>query len=390
MSEVDEKVPEEEKNNNSGKVNFYRLDKSKPYKVEGGATKTNVNFMVVFGSVFLIVALIIAVVMWKSISENPVMVVIPIFMCVFGGVFLGVGISSRLKNSRKRAEEQAVLNDCVLTDAKISDCTCVKHHHNDSHGHSHTSYEYTLTYTFVDEELNKRTGTYSGVYTTNPQFYKGQYLMVAFNAYDSLIMREFTLESGDMNAFLDNEAARSDDDFDSLTGEELDIDTSKPLKSFDGSFVWLVAGLAPLGFLAVYIGVVGGVMLPTIFYGGFKVNDVGSIFSILAFLIMPCILIAISTASLVKYVKSIRPFKTVMKNNPHFTYGKMFASEKTFRGNSKKVVYCYIDKWGERHTEQTDAPLFLSETQGENKQVVVAYDAKGNSVVLTRYSFREK
>ncbi|MDE7264713.1 MAG: hypothetical protein K2N52_00360, partial [Clostridia bacterium] len=243
MSEVNENVTENERKNEGGKVNFYRLDKSKPYKVEGGASRSKVNFMIIFGSIFLAAALIVGCVMLKSISENPVMVAVPIFMCVFGGVFLGVGISSQLKNNRKRAEEQTVLSDCVLTDAKIAECLCEKRTHSDSHGHSHTSYAYTLTYSFVDENSNERTGTYNCVYTTDPQFYKGQYLMVAFNAYDSLIMREFTLEGGDMNTFLDNEAARSDDDFDSLTSEELDIDTSKPLKSFDGSFVWLVAGL---------------------------------------------------------------------------------------------------------------------------------------------------
>ena len=79
-----------------------------------------------------------------------------------------------------------------------------------------------------------------------------------------------------------------------------------------------------------------------------------------------------------------------MKRYPHFTYGKMFASEKTFRGTSKKVVYCYIDKWGEKHTAQTDAPIFQSQTMGEDKIVVVAYDAAGNSAVLTKYSFKQK
>ena len=364
------------------KPDFYELDKSRPYKAEGAVSFHFSKILIIFSSVYIVGVILFTVInliINIDIFEEFGATLAPVFLFVLGMFFLSLGIIFRIKDKKLKKREEEILKNCVLTDGRITEYSCVQREYRDSDG-TNVNYEVELKYTFYDKDLTVRSGKYCGTYGYDPEFYKGQYLMIAFNENDSLILKLFTVKKSDEKKFLANEARRSDDYFDGLTGELLDVDVKKPIKDYEYSIVWFWAAFALFVFLAAYTIPIGIIVVPQILSIKFIVPE---IFAIVGIFLLPVILAVAIIALLCGFVKRHKKFKKIISGNPFFTFGKMFASEKTYRGGlHKKVFYCYIDKWGEKHTETVTSPPFHKKIQDENLDVVVAYDAAGNSTVI--------
>ena len=374
---------------NEAQVNFYKLDRSKPYKVEGAASVKLSKFMFVFSSVFIAGVIIWSIVcaITSEMFQHPDAIFAPILLVAVGLLFLLIGVLSYVKDKKRKASQNEILKNCVLTDGKITEYNCVART-SGSGDNEHTYYDVTMQYAYYDESLNLRKGSLCHTYSFDPEFHKGEYLMIAFNETDSLILSEFTLEKQDEEKFLSNEAKRSDDDFDGLTGELLDVDTSKPIKTIEFTNVWLLAALVLFVFTAIYSVLMG--VLVIMRHVDFK-HPITDVVLICGVSLLPVIFFVLIAYFLYKYAKRQKYIKKLMNSNPYFTMGKLFASEKTYRaGRKKKILYCYIDKWGERHTDVLNAVAIRKNVEDQNYEVTVAYDAAGNSLVLYEYELIEK
>ncbi|MDE7182839.1 MAG: hypothetical protein K2O41_07465 [Clostridia bacterium] len=360
--------------------NFYKLDKSKPYKAEGAASRQFSKWIIIFSSFylsFLVLFVVISVITDIGMFEEVTAIIAPVFLFVLGAFFLCVGLIYRKKDKKQNHAEQEILKNCLLTDGRIKEYHCREIRGSDN---SHTTYDVTLEYTFYDKDMNLRLGIHACSYNYDPQFYRGQYLMIAFNETDSLILKEFTIVKEDEEKFLDNEAQRSADDFDDLTGELLDIDLNKPIKDYEYAYGFLWAAFAVFIFAAAYTIPISILVAPQIITINWLVPE---LIAFIGIYILPLALTPAIICLLRLYIKKKRKFKRLMNGKPYFTFGKMFASETTYRdGMRKKVFYCYIDKWGEKHTELVTSTVFHLRIQDENLDVVVAYDALGNSTVI--------
>ncbi len=374
-------MSEEIENKEQPQVNFYRLDKTKPYKtVSAAATSRAYIFLIIFAVVFLVSDAVFTAV--YSLSGDAAIdvtaIVAPVFLAAIGFFFLGLGIYFHKRRKRLTGEESELLSNCTLTDGRITEYRCVESSHTDG---SHTTYFVELEYVFFDRDLTARSGKYSATYGYKPQFYKGQYVMIAFNATDSLILSEFTLEKEDEKRFLQIESGRSDDDFDGITGELIDVDLTKRVKDYHYSIVWFWAAFAVFVFSLAYTVPISIFVAPHYFDFKWIVPDV---IALVGIYLMPVILLGVSAFLLKKYFVASSHFKKIMSGRPYFTLGKVFASEKTYRGSArKKAFYCYIDKWGERHTEVVTSHIYLARIQGEDYDVLVAYTSAGDSTIIT-------
>ncbi len=374
-------MSEEIENEEQPQVNFYRLDKTKPYKtVSAAATSRAYIFLIIFAVVFLVSDAVFTAV--YSLSGDAAIdvtaIIAPVFLAAIGFFFLGLGIYFHKRRKRLTGEESELLSNCTLTDGRITEYRCVESSHTDG---SHTTYFVELEYVFFDRDLTARSGKYSATYGYEPQFYKGQYLMIAFNATDSLILSEFTLEKEDEKRFLQVESGRSDDDFDDITGELIDVDLKKRVKDYHYSIVWFWAAFAVFVFSLAYTVPISIFVVPHYFDFKWIVPDV---IALVGIYLMPVILLGVSAFLLKKYFVASSHFKKIMSGRPYFTLGKVFASEKTYHsGARKKVFYCYIDKWGERHTEVVTSYIYLARIQGEDSPVLVAYTSAGDSTIIT-------
>ncbi len=373
---------------NETQINFYRLDKTKPCKSVSAEASSKIHvFLIVFSVIFLAADAVFAAVYLTAYETVELTTIVgPVFLAVLGSVFLGLGIRFRAKQKSLKSAESELLKDCTLTDGRITDYSCVKSRDLDEN--SRTTYSVELKYCFFDKNFKLRSGKYSESYGAEPQFYKGQYLMIAFNETDSLILSEFTLETEDEKRFLQNEIRRSDDDFEGLTGELLDVNLKERVADYQYSAAWLWAAVAVLVFCVAFTVPISIFVLPRFFNFDSVMPD---LIVTIMFCLMPLILVGVAAFLLKNYFVKSSHFKKIIKNRPFFTLGKMFASEKTYRGNArKKVFYCYIDKWGERHTDVVTSHIFHAKVQDETAEVIVAYTSAGDSTVITDCKFYEK
>ena len=381
---MNEEIDNEEK----PQVNFYKLDKTQPYKTvySGSSSYSGAKFLIIFSVVYLC-----GVVAWTlfslvsniSMFSDVTAIIAPVFLAVLGSLFLGLGIRFHSKEKKLKCAESEVLKDCILTDGRITEYKCIK-----IENRNNTSYDVELEYSFYDKSLNLRNGRYRANYKFEPQFYKGQYLMIAFNETDSVIMSEFKLENQDAQKFSENENLRSADDFDGITGELLDVDLNRPIKDYQYSIVWFWAAFAVFIFFAAYTVPMSMIVVPQLLSFG---TTIAEFIGLVGIYFLPAILLVVIILLLKNYFKRAKYFKKILNSQPLFTFGKMFASEKTYRGSvNKKVFYCYIDKWGEKHTETVTSPVFHSNIDDQNIDVIVAYTAAGDSTVILDCKFLDE
>ncbi len=298
-------------------VNFYKLDKTRPYAVEGGALNA------------------------------------------FSALF-----SSRAREEWKR--RKTVVADGVLTDGIVVSLDCRR---VTTGGTSRSAYyEVRLGYAFCDKEGTARGGTLETVYDAEPPFFVGQNLMIAFNADDSAVLSKFSLSEG-AREFAQAEAERLAVDFECLSGKLLETDEPEKVKTYAYSWVWVLAGcvLAGLWLLAV---------LPVTIVAA--VEGWGMPFAVLpaavtgVFFLLPGIYMA------VKGFKSVLKLKFILKK-PSFTKGILFFRKTTYRGGANVVFYRYKDSDGgcriEKFKGVTPSRLIDGQT------VTVAYRGKISEIV---------
>ena len=361
--------------------NFYRLKSPHSARVEGHVGK--VSFFLIFSLFFTAGFLLILIITLVKGSEFS----LEAYICfaVFGIVitaFLFVGIRDQIKGGRQNEEERRLLNDCLCTDGKIIWCMAVRR--ETSSKSSSNYYNVTMEYSFTDDKNKLRRCSFTADYSYNPDFYNGQHLMIAFNDTDSVILGEFSFVEEDEARFLQNEAARSDDDFDELDGRLLEVDTNKKIQSSELEYVWFWAAFALFIFVASFTIPISIFAVPKIISGIVVLN----IIIIFMLYLVPALLTAVIVYFITKYVKLRRRFKKILYNEPSFVWGKMFASEKTYRRNTRKIVfYCYIDGEGNRFTKTFWGPTVRGFVQGRPRDVVVMYDKDGNSTPLHSLKF---
>ena len=364
--------------------NFYRLKSPHSARVEGHVGK--VSFFLIFSLFFTAGFLLILIITLVKGSEFS----LEAYICfaVFGIVitaFLFVGIRDQIKGGRQNEAERRLLNDCLCTDGKIIWCTAVRR--ETSSKSSSNYYNVTMEYSFTDDKNKLRRCSFTADYSYNPDFYNGQHLMIAFNDTDSIILGEFSFVEEDEERFLQNEAARSDDDFDELDGSPLEVDPNRKIQSAELEHVWFWAAFALFIFVAAFTIPISIFVAPKLI-NGIVILDILLIFLLY---LTPAVFTAVIVYFIVKYIKLRRRFKKILNNEPSFVWGKIFASEKTYRHNARKTVfYCYIDGDGNRFTKSFLGPAVRKAVQGKPIDVAVMYDKDGNSVPLYSYKFTDE
>lgn len=364
--------------------NFYRLKSPHSARVEGHAGKVSgvLIFIVIFAALFIF--FIIYSIINYSIPIREMCLLIGLFTFIIS-VFLGFGIHAQIKANKQNAAERKLLKDCLCTDGLIVRYRSVKH--RSGRNESNSYYEVTIEYKFTDDKNNLRRCTYSGTYGYEHEFYDGQHLMIAFNDTDSAILCKFSFIREDEERFLQNEAARSEDDFDELDGTPVEIDPNKKIQSAEFEYAWFWAAFALFIFTAAYTIPMSVLVVPGVIMGRF----IPDIFLIFIVYLLPAIFTAVIVYLITKYIKLRRRFKKILHNEPDFAWGKIFASEKTYRCNErKKVFYCYIDKEGNRFTKPFWGPTVRKAVQGKPVDVAIMYDKDGNSIPLYNYKFTDE
>lgn len=362
--------------------NYYRLKSPRSARVEGHTGKVSgiLIFSVVFTAAFIFFS--IYTIIKSSIPIWAIFFNTGLFTFIIA-VFLGFGIHAQIKYNKNNAAERKLLKDCLCADGIITQCKSVEYetHHGDRTSHS---YKVTVEYTFTDDKNELRRGAFAGDYGYDPEFYDGQHLMIAFNDTVSAILCEFSFIKEDEERFLQNEAARSDDDFDGLNGRPVDVDTGKKIQSAELEHVWFWAAFALFIFVAAYTIPISILAVPQII-SGIVVLDV---FIIIILYLVPALLTAVIVYFITKYIKLRRRFEKILNNEPNFVWGKIFASENTYRRNVRKTVfYCYVDEDGNRFTKSFWGPTVRKAVQGKPVDVAIMYDKDGNSIPLYSYKF---
>lgn len=363
-----------------GHINFYKLDRTKPVKFEGHNGK--ISAILILGIVFITLILGAAIYTFAAEAslENNAIAAIAFFV-FFGSVLLGFGILRQRKLNGNNRIERSLLKNCICTDAMITEYECARHSYSQENGSSY--YKVTILYTYYNENYEPQSNTFRHTYSSDPEFYEGQWLVVAFNDYCSAILKKFTFVQEDEQKFLKNEAVRSDDDFENLDSSPVAVDLTKKISSAEKEVVWLWAAVIILVTSVAIIFPLMVFVMPSFDTGNIAL-DIS--FKAVKYIVLT-FFICVGLSCLTAYIKKHMKLKKILKSNPNFARGKMFASEKTYRNKSKKeICYCYIDFYGGRHTETVSGIVLRKRMQSGPVDTVIMYDGKGNSIPLCEYT----
>ncbi len=354
------------------RANFYKLDKSKKYKIEGKSPQFACLVLPIFGVPFTILGIVGIIKLAAQISP---MISVPLLFTVAGLLFICAGIALFFKGRKENLRFKKLIADCTLTDGKVTDCIVTERiRHNNDNDTVTTHYDVELTYSFYGLDGASRSGFFKSTYACNPEFYEGQSLMVAFNADDSAVLSKFTLAEGAKD-FSIAEAERLEVDFSDLSGKLINVDTSKPIKTMAYSGVYIAAGgmlaglwllsMLPLTIVAVVQawGVLGSV-LPMAVTG--------------VFMLLPGLYIMF-----LGFRRKFR-LKKILQN-PKFTKAVVFFRKTTFNGYAKQIFYRFKDEQGGCHIEKFSGRTPRDLLDGE--RVVVVYSG-GNSEIISEYTLK--
>ena len=126
-------------------VNFYKLDKTKPYKsVYAGTSSYSMSTItIIFSVVFLTADAVITIVNFIQNSNmfNDVMaIIVPILLAALGLFFLSMGIWYRSREKKLKGAERKIFNDCTLTDGRIVEYICIERQTNSIKHGTRTTY----------------------------------------------------------------------------------------------------------------------------------------------------------------------------------------------------------------------------------------------------------
>lgn len=366
----------EEIEENKPEPHFYKLDETKHFSVVGGAVR-GISVMFIVAAVIILMTVIAAVASKGAIFEELN------GMCMFA-VFLAAavvsivaGIFLQVKRNAKVSAEKRTLSECIITDGVVTACK------TRTIGKGKNTYKETeILYTFTDCTFNKRSGQVKLFAKESNLFDKGKSIIVAFNDSQSFILDEFTLKEEDEKQLIAQEQDRMEKCFESLDGELEEIDMSHKIITKEMNFVYLIlAGC--LGVIAVLLCLPFILVTVNMFKEGFATAYI-IIDSVLA--LFPVFFVSLAVWFIVKYFKKEKRIKKILKGRTFFTWGKVFVSRQTYRNKTrKKVYYCYIDKWGERHVEELK--VAVTDASVNDCSAIIAYLSDGSSVALDTFVF---
>lgn len=354
------------------KVNFYKLDKSKRYRIEGKTPQGVWLFLSIFSLPFIIIG--ISGFFGEKTLSSP-LIAVPIIFLIFGGIMCTMGFACYLKARKANGRFKAIIDNCTLTDGTVTNLN-VEERVSYSGKTSSTYYDVELAYSFYGLDGSARSGEFKATYSVNPEFFVGQSLMIAFSDDDSAVLSKFSLSEG-AKEFAQAEAERMEIDFSDLSGKLLEVDTSKPIKSRAYSGVYVIAGLAVAGFWL--LGILPVTMLSI-------VNEWGLLGSLLPVCVTGVFFLIPAVCLIVSGTRRKLKLKKILQN-PRFTKAVVFFRKTTFRGGSNNVFYRFKDAEGGCHIERFKGQTFKPLMDGE--RVVVAYSG-GNSEILSEYTLKRK
>ena len=212
-----------------------------------------INGFLIFAVFFTVVSLSLIIYNVAVQTNLDLEAYLVIAMFVIGcSIFLGFGIHEQIKSNKANAAERKLLKNCLCTDGIINKCSCKECAKIHSRRTDSYYYKVSVQYSFYDDKNRLKRRTFTNTYSYDPEFYEGQWLMVAFNDTDSAILGSFSFIKEDMEKFLKNEAERSADDFDNLDGELLEVDPSKKIVSAEFEYAWFWAAVGLFVFLLAY------------------------------------------------------------------------------------------------------------------------------------------
>lgn len=363
-------------------IHFYKLNKKKPYSVEGTSSKT-INFFIPFAVAFLLMDVVIFVANgYYSFQE-----IIPIFLFL-GFLFVGIGILAygihfrRVKRNCGE-EERKIIENGSLTDGKIMQYQCKEVRKSYANNRIRNYYELHMVYGFYDLDFKYREASYYHIYSQDPQFFKGQYLMIAFTQEQSLILNSYTLTSEDQANLEEAEVARMEHQFDDVMGQLEKVDLKK-YKSGENIFVHVVVAIVAFLWMLLYGMLIGFLAIRHILETHWlSIIIVAIVFA----LVIPLLVFSIPLIwGIVASVSRIHRFRRVFKDEQiYYTYGKLFASRKTYSQKSRKeILYYYVDYLNTSHVNICKSYLRYKDMEDEMQKVLVAYNSRGNSIVLVR------
>ncbi|MDE6414818.1 MAG: hypothetical protein K2K48_05345 [Anaeroplasmataceae bacterium] len=360
-------------------INFYKLNKRKPYAIEGSVSK-RFNLLIPFSLFFLMSDIVIFIIGGYQSFKELIPLLLGIIFFVVGIVILGIGIFEEVKKKKNYQYENKILKNCTLTDGKIIfyDCKEIRTHHQD---HIDIHYEVQMTYCFYDKNFRYREAQYKNIYNQDPLFFQGQYLMIAFDNEDSLILNSFVLSKEDERKLLQTEALRLEGRFQDVTGKLEKVDIKK-YKSGENIFVHVVVAVMALVWMLIWALLIGFLSIPPVL----ETQWIEVILiTILFTLIIPLGVFSIPFLwGLATAISRIKRYQLVFKNKDvYYTYGKLFSSRKTYTvKEGKKILYYYIDHKGISHMAECKSHMRAKDMKDEFQRVLVAYNEKGNSIVL--------
>ncbi|MDE6584237.1 MAG: hypothetical protein K2K15_02435 [Anaeroplasmataceae bacterium] len=363
-------------------IHFYKLNKKKPYSVEGTSSK-DINFFIPFSIAFLLMDVVIfGVNGYYSFQE-----IVPIFLFL-GFLLVGIGILAygihfRRVKRRCGEDEQKIIENCNLTDGKIIAYQCKEVRKSYANNRIRIYYDVHMVYGFYDLDFKYREASYHHIYSQDPQFFKGQYLMIAFTEEQSLILNTYTLSSEDQARLEEAEVARMEHQFDDVTGQLEQVDLKK-YKSGENIVVHVVVVIVAFLWMLLYGMLIGFLAIRHIL----ETNWLSMIIVAIVFaLVIPLLVFSIPLLwGIVTSISRIHRFRQVFKDDTiYYTYGKLFASRKTYSQKSRKeILYYYVDYLKNSHSKICKSYLRYKDMEDDIQKVLVAYNSRGDSIVLVR------
>ncbi len=298
-------------------VQFYKLNKSKRYGVEGTNFKIgDAILMAVVLTFFLAVLIALIVINFDVLFHDAGITVFTFGFTAILLIITAVVFAKYIPLIKRKKFARKILKNCILTDGIVEEIVKKKRQYNGRH-HSITYYSILLEYSFHGPDGTLRYAKHTGDYTEVP-FFLGQNLMIAFNKSDSVVLSKFTLSEG-ADEFATAEAEREKADFSNLSGELIKIDLSKPIT------------------LAGY-----------------------------------------SWSQLLKNAKRERNLKKILNDNPSFTVGRMFIKKSTYRYNLGNMqFYCFIDAHGKKYVNECSG----IDNFKDGKEVMVTYSGNDAEII---------
>ena len=171
--------------------NFYRLKSSRSARVEGHVGK--INGFLIFAVFFAAGSLSLIIYNLVIQSGYGLEAYLVVAMFVVGcSIFLGFGIHEQIKSNKANAAERKLLKNCICTDGIINKCSCKEYVRTHSRRTDSYYYKVSVQYSFYDDNNRLKRRSFDNTYSYDPEFYEGQWLMVAFNDTDSAILGSFS------------------------------------------------------------------------------------------------------------------------------------------------------------------------------------------------------